>query len=237
MNGLWIAIIIIALVLFTMYLVMSSTISVRIVYHHHQDEDDGELDVRALFGIVHVRRHLGAMKAETTKRGPVVTAVHTAESKTESATAPKNDDVPEGKKSIRVSLWDLLKDFRQWRTLYHYAIPTLKSLHKESTVALLNLSAVVGTGDAVSTGILCGSVWSVLSVGSGYLVNHAKESVLPKISVSPVYAATAWSVDADCIVEVGFGHAIVAAIRLFVLWRRRGPHGTPHSRVNAYRDV
>ncbi len=237
MSGLWISIVIVALVLLVFSIVMWSRLSVRIVYHHHRDEDDGELDVRALFGIVRIRRRLGAIQTEPTKQGPVMKAVHTAESATESATTPTSSDGPASKKSLKVNLWDFTKNFHEWRDLYKKAKPIVRRLHRESTVTRLSLSAVVGTGDAVSTGIACGSAWSVLSVVSGYLCNHAKKSVLPKISVSPVYAATAWSLDADCIVQVRAGHAIVAAMRLFALWRRRGPHGTPHSRVNAYGDV
>lgn len=237
MSGFWISIIIVALVLLVFSIVMLSRLSVRIVYHHHQDEDDGELDVRALFGMVHIRRRLGAMQAEPTKHGPVVKAVHTAESQAESATGPTGTDSQNSKRSVTVNLWDFAKNLPEWRALYKKAKPIVIWLHGESTVTQLCVSAIVGTGDAVSTGILCGSAWSVFSVACGYLCNHAKRSVLPKISVSPIYAATAWSVDADCIVEVRAGHAIVAAMRLFALWRRRGPHGTPHTRVNAYRDV
>lgn len=72
----------------------------------------------------------------------------------------------------------------------------------------------VGTGDAMWTALSCGSIFTLKSFVTAYLLNHIHFVDKPNVKVQPIYShpifATRWS----CIAQIRFGKAIIAGLVL-----------------------
>ncbi len=104
----------------------------------------------------------------------------------------------------------------------------LNSLHqtwKEANRVMMNFLMKVrlhhfswvtagGTGDAFTTGIASGSIWSVKGIMTGYFLEKVQLKCKPYIYVEPNFQEMFVRTDLDCIVSIRFGQAILAIIKL-----------------------
>lgn len=72
----------------------------------------------------------------------------------------------------------------------------------------------LGTGDAGTTGMLCGGVWSVKGGVLGLLASHTKLLMKPVIVVNPLFSHKFAYTQLECIFSVRLGQTIYAFIQL-----------------------
>lgn len=78
----------------------------------------------------------------------------------------------------------------------------------------------VGTGDAMWTAMATGIIWSVQTSVFGVLSQMVRVQVEPKMSVNPIYQHPAFTTEWSCIAKISFGYAILAGLQLLVRMKK-----------------
>ncbi|QHW30230.1 DUF2953 domain-containing protein [Paenibacillus rhizovicinus] len=183
------------------------------------NDDDAELRIRALFGIVNYHWQLPEMKFSGL--GMELKRELTAENVggSDRNVDKKSVDAKSIMKSIDWShaLLRHTDDLLGWvrRTLGHVRVTEWK------------WSSAVGTDDAMWTAMLTGMVWSVKTTAIGVLSQLIRLQTDPEIAVQPVYQQAHFSTDGQFTAKVGFGYAIFAGIRLSVKLKHAAAKGVP----------
>ncbi|MBM7564439.1 DUF2953 domain-containing protein [Paenibacillus sacheonensis] len=172
------------------------------------EDDDAELRIRALFGVVHYHWQLPEMKVQGL--GMELKRELTAENIGGSDSSVKKSSV--NASSIVQSInWThaLLRhtdDLLGWvrRTLNHIRITEWK------------WTSAVGTGDAMWTAMLTGMAWSAKTTVIGVLSQLIRLQTDPEMTVQPVYQQAYFSTEGQFTAKVSFGYAIFAGIMLAV---------------------
>ncbi len=77
----------------------------------------------------------------------------------------------------------------------------------------------VGIGDAASTAILCGAIWSAKGGILGLLSNYMRLTVRPVLTVTPNFQQFASQIKLKCIFQIRVGHAIWTGMKLVKYWK------------------
>ncbi|WP_054024335.1 DUF2953 domain-containing protein [Bacillus sp. FJAT-28004] len=199
---------------FLLILVVGLTSQVELRGHLRRIEnnDDFELNIKALFGILRYRikvpiiQFTGTsiqLKEQVSKKN---VAVDTWKQFNEDIDAEKIANLIEKSKH----LLHMTKNLTGW---------VRKSLTR---VRLLewNWTTSVGTGDAMWTAMTTGLVWSVKTSIIGVLSQMVKLKTEPKMNVQPIYQRSAFTTEWSCIAQIRFGYAILAGLQLLVRMRK-----------------
>ncbi|WP_028400795.1 DUF2953 domain-containing protein [Ectobacillus panaciterrae] len=73
----------------------------------------------------------------------------------------------------------------------------------------------LGTGDAASTGILAGYVWSVKGMVTGLISHYMKLVKTPELDVVPVFQGKITTTELECMISFRVGQALLAGLKLF----------------------
>jgi hypothetical protein len=177
-----------------------------------EDNDDAELRIRALLGIINYDWQLPI--AQFKGMGMDFKKEMTAENMggTHQGTSDMHVDVHSIMKAIhRMNL--ILKhtdNLIGWvrRTLSHVRLTECRWKTK------------VGTDDAMWTAMITGMVWSVKTTSIGVMSQLIRLIANPKISVEPVYEKAHFSTEGDFKAKISFGYVIYAGIRLMVQMKK-----------------
>lgn len=90
-----------------------------------------------------------------------------------------------------------------------------KHMQKKLTIRHLQWLTYAGTGEGLSTGILCGLIWSVIGTVQGGLQAYGKFACRPEVSCTPVFQAPVFATKMDCMLSIQTAQAILAAFQ----WR------------------
>ncbi|WP_424766116.1 DUF2953 domain-containing protein [Paenibacillus sp. sgz302251] len=83
-----------------------------------------------------------------------------------------------------------------------------------------NWNTSVGTGDAMWTAMATGFIWSVKTSVIGVLSQMVKLKTEPKMIVQPIYQHPAFTTELSCIAQIRFGYAILAGLQLLVRMKK-----------------
>ncbi len=122
---------------------------------------------------------------------------------------------------------------RALRRPLRYAQPRVHCEH-------LEIRAEVGTGDAMESALLTGFTWALVGTGIGQFSRFVHvDPKVPRVVITPIFSGTQFRLQADCILKVRLGHAIVTGVWLLRRmlkereivawardsWRRKGEEG------------
>lgn len=101
------------------------------------------------------------------------------------------------------------------KKLIRAALPALRRLGQATRCRQMRLRVEVGGSDAMDSALLAGAIWT----GAGMLVGLLSRGVrLPKeaiaVAVVPNFQRSVWVAEADCILTVRLGKAIMAIVWL-----------------------
>ncbi|BBH21045.1 hypothetical protein Back11_23900 [Paenibacillus baekrokdamisoli] len=170
------------------------------------DNDDAELRIRALFGLIHY--HWKLPIARLKGMGMDFKQEMTGENMggIQQNTAAKHVDGHSIIKSIETAnmLLKQTDDLFGWvrRTLAHIRLTEWKWQTK------------VGTGDAMWTAMITGMLWSVKTTSIGVLSQLVRLKIDPKLEVEPIYARAYFSTEGEFTAKINFGYAMYAGIHL-----------------------
>ncbi|WP_308639095.1 DUF2953 domain-containing protein [Paenibacillus silvisoli] len=180
-------------------------------------DDDAELRVRALLGLIHYHWQLPVVrfKGMSVELKKEMTAENAGGG--ESDVRMKNVDAHSIMHSIDMTHM-LLKHTDD---LLGWVRNTLNHVH----LTELRWKTAVGTGDAMWTAMLTGMVWSVKTTALGVASQLIRLNAEPNLTVEPVYQKAYFATEGQFTAKVTFGYAIFAVIRLYVRMKRA--HGIP----------
>ncbi|GGI95528.1 hypothetical protein GCM10010885_01450 [Alicyclobacillus cellulosilyticus] len=238
-------------------LIYHAPLRMTVSFRHVGHDDTGFVDIRGLGGLLHFRRTLTGLDLGFSSEGPSVKVARPpqagrerqAHAHGETGGEPGGETGrPAGRAANRDAayrraasataltaeeVWHVLRDISLVRRIW----AVLCDVFRRLTVDELRLSLRVGTGDVVTSGVVCGTVWAVLSMLVGRWTGTSSFRQVPVLRVVPDYQRRVLEGEAHCILRIRLGHAIRATYRLVALWRRRKRDGAPDSGTDADRDV
>lgn len=186
-------------------------VEVRMHYEHVNGDDSGELQIRYFFGIVHLTRTLSQISIKATDGGPAMQVNGSSE------TEP-------GDKQKTVSTNDVmgfLKHFSRWRQIGRELLPVVHQFLTHIRVKQAKVESLVGTGDVIRTSMLVGAAWAILGTFFGFATTHCRFDSPPRIQLAPDFNERSIKVRLAGIFRVKAGYAIIVAIRVFQVLKRR----------------
>ena len=225
----WIVVALLALAAaITMAVFLPVVISIR--FERLLSDEQGELVVSYLFGLIQVRKKLSALTAKSSDEGPAIAAEH------KSPSPPGTSGSNQHTELTSEEIWQFIKQWRTWADVYQQSVPVIKKLLQRVGIDELSVRCRLGTGDVVSTGVAYGTFWGVLTTLVGASSYVCRFRCKPDLAVDADFQRAALEAQVRCIAKVRLGYAIVAGLRLARVWRRRTAHGTSHSRAYADGD-
>lgn len=176
------------------------------------DDDDAELRIRALLGIVNYHWKLPEMKMKGI--GMELKRELTAENIGGSESKVNKSNV--NAKSIMQSIEWSHALLRHADDLLGWVRRTLGHIH----VTEWKWTSAIGTGDAMWTAMLTGMAWSVKTTAIGVLSQLIRLEADPAMAVQPVYQAPHFSTEGKFTAKINFAYAIYAGFRISVKLKR-----------------
>lgn len=93
-------------------------------------------------------------------------------------------------------------------------LEALKKILRQTKLHDLNWNTLIGTGEASSTGIASGMLWSVKGSLVGYFLEKVILTCNPVIQVNPEYQRASFQTNLDCMVSIRLGKAILGFLKL-----------------------
>lgn len=201
------------------WLFVFSSVRIGIHYRRKSHDDRIGLDVRALYGLVHLRFEIPIIKLKALSAK--------AEVKMEAEAGSSGPPLAEKRQTITPNT------LMRW---HHIARKTLREVHGlidwlKQTLRWIQCERIfwqskIGTGDAAETGILTGLIWGVKSTFLGSILRYVSLNTLPIVNVIPLYNQRYLSSEFECILRIRVGHAMLAGIRLLPrIWKAKGGEG------------
>lgn len=191
---------------------MLSPIVITAQYAKQGKNDEMEIRVKGLFGLLSYKLKVPVMKwqgaslqVEEDSRG-IGVGINSWKHNEEDIDAEK---VVSGIEKFKDAL-RLTRNMKEWAK---------RTLAKVKLVEW-RWSTSVGTGDAMWTAMATGLVWSVKSSIIGLLSQLVQLKAQPVMSVNPEFARPAFSTEWMCIAKIRFGYAILAGLQLLVRMKK-----------------
>lgn len=176
------------------------------------NNDDAEIKVKALYGIIRYRFKVPIFQFSGTS---VQMKKHVSMTGAGINTWKQyNDELDADKVASRIDKMKLILQLT--RNLKGWVRHTLRKVR----LVEWNWSTSVGTGDAMWTAMATGLVWSIQTSILGLLSQMVKLNAEPKMDVQPIYQQPAFSTEWSCIAQIRFGYAILAGLQLLVRMKK-----------------
>lgn len=194
------------------FVVLSSPVVVSGFARRIGSNDDLELSVKALFGLIRYRYKLPSMSLDGLA---VKVDEQVSTSKAGMNTWKEfNDEIDKDK---------VVSSIEKYKHILHVT-RDLKGWIKD-TLARVNLtewrwSTTLGTGDAMWTAMATGAVWSIKTAIIGLLSQMVQVKNAPVMEVNPNFSGTAFKTEWSCIAQIRFGYAILAGLQLLVRMKK-----------------
>ena len=203
----WISVIAGFLLLLLLYIYFLK-ISIKFTYSHEYKEDVLSFEIRAVGGIFKFRRKI-----------PILNSSEEPDlNKREEKDGPRPDTSKAGR--------DLTID----QVMNHYAIVKERMKNEKVLKALLNkwmerleitdlkTDMIIGTGEAASTAILNGFIWSVTGNVLAIISRYVKLSKIPKITITPAFHTKIANLNLSGIIRFRLGETILAGRQFLRYW-------------------
>lgn len=195
---------------------MMTKIKVYINYQHHNDDDHLKIQFKVWFGLIKFKREFPLIKIDDNSPTIVV----------KQKNPETKQDSSEQKNKKQFSYEDLLNNLRNMKEL----ITSVVSLHiivqkflKKIAVKKLEWHTVIGIGDAASTGMIAGAIWTVKGGLVGLISHFLKLQAVPNITITPQFQHAVSQIAFSCMIQFRIGHAMLAGIKILKYWKGGKP--------------
>lgn len=185
-----------------------SSIRVEILYKRLNGDDQGELKVSALGGLLRFRFELPKVDWKGMDEGAEV-------QKDWKSIFPKEELVQQDEQNVtwhsvvrRIEIvqqvMDRIHDFKQ----------TIRWFLSRVTCERLDWKTFIGTGDAAEAGFLVGVVWTIKAMVIGWVSPYLQWKRVPDFMIEPDFHRSRLDMYFHSIIRFRLGHAIFAIMRL-----------------------
>jgi len=133
--------------------------------------------------------------------------------------------------------------FKLWKKQFSRLIRNVDNLHlvikrflKHVYLDLYKWESIVGTGDAMHTGLVAGFIWTSKGIILALTANYVVFTKKPIIFVKPIFNKQVYNSRFECILRFRVGYLILTGISLLLRQRRGGEKNgrrTSYPRINA----
>jgi hypothetical protein len=187
-------------------IVVFSSVRIGIHFQRVHDNDQLAIDIKALFGLVHLKYEVPVLKLKE--------RFSSVEVKTEVESGNENITLRAARKTITPNMvMQMAQKSRQSLRYVHGFLDWVKQTLAYIRCEKLTWYSKIGTGDAAETGVLTGLVWGVKTSLLGYGLRHLSLRTVPSVNVIPLYDQRLFHSELKCILRIRVGHAILAGMR------------------------
>ncbi|WP_053364352.1 DUF2953 domain-containing protein [Bacillus sp. FJAT-27251] len=207
----WLLLVLLFLILL-LVLMLFSKASVHIDFYHGNDNDHLKVVVRALGGLLTLRKDIPMIAVDEDSPSVVIAE--------ETKTGPSETTKAQEERSFDKE--DLLDSLEDARALIEHIVglhSLVKKLLAKVKVKKLEWHTNVGIGDAASTAIACGAIWSVKGGILAILSHYMRLVTSPVVTVTPNFQRATSQILLKCMFQITMGHAIWAGIKLVKYWK------------------
>ncbi|KKK38367.1 hypothetical protein WQ57_09260 [Mesobacillus campisalis] len=207
----WLLLMLLFLILL-LILIMFSKASVHIDFYHGNDNDHLKVVVRALGGLITLRKEIPMIKVDEDSPSVVISE--------ETKTGPNETTKAQGERSFDKA--DLLDSLDDIKALIEHVVGLhthVRKLLAKVKIKKLEWHTNVGIGDAASTAIACGAIWSVKGGILAILSHYMRLVASPVVTVTPNFQRSTSQILLKCMFQITMGHAIWAGIKLVKYWK------------------
>lgn len=97
----------------------------------------------------------------------------------------------------------------------------LKEFLKKVQIKKISWKSAIGTGNAATTGVAAGSLWTFKGSVIGIISYYFSLQTKPELQITPVFNRAISHTHIKCMFHVKTGHAILAGLRFLIFWRKR----------------
>jgi hypothetical protein len=209
MIWLWIVLVVIALIIVAAF----SAVRTHIVYTREAQDDQFDVKIKALFGLLHFHYSVPSIKFEGLLKGISV------EREVSTNIPIPNSNKLKSRNDINIDREFVLSSYEKWKVLvhhvlgfHHWLISTLKHTH----CTKISWYTDVGLDDAAETAITTGMIWGLKASILGAFFHRIKLEAQPQLAVVPQFNQTMFRTHLDCSLTIRMGYALYAGLRLFV---------------------
>lgn len=203
-----------------------SPVVVRGQYRRIGTDDNAELRIRALFGMINYHWELPIVKFKLSN------VEVKEEISAENAGGKSNDSSMQ-----HINSHTIMQSIDRWKLLLKQTQDMMGWMR--TTLSHVKLTewkwkTQVGVDDAMWTAMLTGLIWSVKTTTIGVLSQFIRLTADPRVSVDPVYSRAYFTTEGQFTASLSFGYAIFTAVRL-IFKMRKAENGVPGGFVGLQR--
>ncbi|MFS0654578.1 DUF2953 domain-containing protein [Bacillus sp. 179-C3.3 HS] len=211
-------------------LLLFMKVTISFVYSHANDNDDIELKVTTLYGIIRIKKDIPMVRVNTEDQTIDIRETKMASTKTPSQeTDTMHKKV--GKRDVRRILHLMERITKEIVDVNRI----MRQFFIHMKITSFHWSTWIGFHDAALTGVAAGGVWSVKGALLAFLQEHLTFKEKPVYEVIPAFQHQVSQTHFTCIAYFRIGHAMVAAIRLLVHWLK-GRKARKHASLRATKN-
>lgn len=211
----WILIVCI-LLFFLIVSIFLTKLKVSIHYFHFKDDDSLKIEFKAWLGLIKYKLNIPLIKVDD--NSPSIVIKDEVQSGTTEETNKKN--------TMQFSAEDLLDSVRDIKALLKHVVSfhrILRHFLKKIDVTEVEWHSIMGVGDAASTGMLTGALWTIKGSIIGIISHYFRLLDNPNMSIQPQFQMAISQTSFKCMLQFRIGHAIVAGIKLLKFWKGGRP--------------
>lgn len=183
-----------------------SEIKIRLTINKQKNNDFIEIKVWIFYNLIRITKKIPIIAFESVNEG----IKYKSETNKPGNNTEKKDRITKKK----VINWR--KQFKQIVHHIHDFYIILKKFVKKIRIDVYKWETIVGTGDAMDTGLISGLLWGIKGSTLGIVSNYAQLHTNPIISVSPEFNKQIYTSRFECILRFRVGYLIITGIRLIV---------------------
>lgn len=204
---LWVFVTLLAIIL----LVVVSFVQIEVYFHRQHQDDEIQIKVVALYGLVKIRFNIPVIKIKQRYPGVEVQAEAEAAKSDIASVKIRNTITPN---TIMQLFQRARKRIREVYGLLEWTKQTLQYVRCEQ----IQWQSKLGTGDAAETGVLTGVAWGVKTSILGFGLKYLDLRTIPKLNVVPLYEQRHFYSELHCILRIRVAHAMLQGIRFIPRW-------------------
>ncbi|WP_158453710.1 DUF2953 domain-containing protein [Paenibacillus beijingensis] len=191
---------------------MTAPIRIRGEIRRVGSDDDMEFSVRALFGLIYLKKRIPILRFTGTgfdfrqENDKLDIGGEGYESLLDRIDVQKMTEMIENSKKMLLRTEDLTGWIRQ--------------MLRRVNLKEWKWNTSVGVDDAMWTAMITGMIWSLKTTSIGVISQLVRLTSTPLLTVEPDYRRAHFSTEWSCIAQIRFGYAILAGLQLLLRMKR-----------------
>ena len=198
---------------------MITKVKIHVDYYHGNDNDQFNIVLKAWGGLITYKKEYPIIKVD--KESPAIVV------KEKTKTGEGENETTKQQQERKIDKEEILKSIDDMKVFIEHVVglhKLVRSFLGKITIKKFEWHTLIGIGEAMSTAVLCGAVWSAKGGIIGIISNYFRLAVMPVVSVTPNFNQFTSQIQLKCIFQFRIGNAILAGMKLVKYWKGGRPN-------------